>query len=172
MTNEKMAQHLLRGTTENCKKILNQDSQCPDQNLNQKHTHYTCVWVYTVLNVQRLLKAGITQKLQQMPWMTAVINRACKDSRASVLVECGHMLGQTWNKLNQSCPWFSMVPKLHVALHASHAALPMVTLQISPYSNVTFIFAFDFGLDHPVHGGYGSVCPTPRRKKVSVKQRN
>jgi hypothetical protein len=25
-----------------------------------------------------------------------------------------------------------LVPKFHVALHASHAALPMVTLQISP----------------------------------------
>jgi hypothetical protein len=30
-----------------------------------------------------------------------------------------------------------LVPKFHVAPHASHAALPMVTLQISPYTNVT-----------------------------------
>jgi hypothetical protein len=30
-----------------------------------------------------------------------------------------------------------LVPKFHVALHASHAALPMVTLKISPYTNVT-----------------------------------
>jgi hypothetical protein len=30
-----------------------------------------------------------------------------------------------------------LVPKLHVALHASHAALPMVTLKILPYTNVT-----------------------------------
>jgi hypothetical protein len=30
-----------------------------------------------------------------------------------------------------------LVPKFHVALHASHAALPMVTLNISPYTNVT-----------------------------------
>jgi hypothetical protein len=50
------------------------------------------------------------------------------------------------------------------ALHASHAALPMVTLNISPYTNVTFTFDFDFGLDHPVHGGYGSGSPTPRRR--------
>jgi hypothetical protein len=28
-----------------------------------------------------------------------------------------------------------LVPKFHVALHASHGALPMVTLQISPYTN-------------------------------------
>jgi hypothetical protein len=50
-----------------------------------------------------------------------------------------------------------LVPKLHVALHASHAALPMVrvTLNISPYTNVTLTFDFDFGLDHSIHGGYG-----------------
>jgi hypothetical protein len=48
-----------------------------------------------------------------------------------------------------------LVPKFHIALHASHAVLPMVTLQISPYTNVTLTFDFDFRLDHPVHGGYG-----------------
>jgi hypothetical protein len=49
-----------------------------------------------------------------------------------------------------------LVPKFHVALHVSHAALPMVTLTISPYTNVTLTFDFDFGLDQPVHGRYGS----------------
>jgi hypothetical protein len=39
-----------------------------------------------------------------------------------------------------------LVPKFRVALHASHAALPMVTLRISSCSNVTL--TFDFGLDH------------------------
>jgi hypothetical protein len=43
----------------------------------------------------------------------------------------------------------------HVALHASRAALPMVTLKMLPHVNVTLTFNFDFGLDHPVHGGYG-----------------
>jgi hypothetical protein len=33
-----------------------------------------------------------------------------------------------------------LVPKSHVALHASHAALPMVTLQISPCTNVALTF--------------------------------
>jgi hypothetical protein len=47
------------------------------------------------------------------------------------------------------------VPKFHVALHASHADLPMVTFKISPYTNVTLTFDFEFGLDHPVHEGYG-----------------
>jgi hypothetical protein len=42
-----------------------------------------------------------------------------------------------------------------IALHASHAALPMVALEISPSTNVTLTFDFDFGLDHPVHEGYG-----------------
>jgi hypothetical protein len=27
----------------------------------------------------------------------------------------------------------------------------MVTLKISPYTNVTLTFDFDFGLDHPLH---------------------
>jgi hypothetical protein len=30
-----------------------------------------------------------------------------------------------------------LVTKFHVSLHASHAALPMVTLTISPYTNVS-----------------------------------
>jgi hypothetical protein len=47
-----------------------------------------------------------------------------------------------------------LVPKFHVALHASNAAFPMATLKISPYTNMTLTFDFDFGLDHPVHGGY------------------
>jgi hypothetical protein len=63
-------------------------------------------------------------------------------------------------------------PKFQVALHASHAALSMVTLKISPYTNVTLTLDFDFGLDHPVRGRYGWGSHTPRRKKVIVKQRN
>jgi hypothetical protein len=43
------------------------------------------------------------------------------------------------------------VPKFHVALHASHAALPMVTLKMLLYINVT---------DKKVKYGYGS-CATP-----------
>jgi hypothetical protein len=31
-----------------------------------------------------------------------------------------------------------LVPKFHVILHASHAALSMITLKISPYINVTY----------------------------------
>jgi hypothetical protein len=48
-----------------------------------------------------------------------------------------------------------LVTKFHVALHASHAALPMITLKISPCTNATLTSDFDFGLDHPVHWGYG-----------------
>jgi hypothetical protein len=32
---------------------------------------------------------------------------------------------------------------------------PHANIKISPYANVTLTFDFDFGLDHPVHGGYG-----------------
>jgi hypothetical protein len=54
-----------------------------------------------------------------------------------------------------------IVPKSHVALHA----LPMVTLKISPCTDVTLTSDFDFGLDHPVHGGYGLGSPTPRGRR-------
>jgi hypothetical protein len=47
-----------------------------------------------------------------------------------------------------------LAPKFHVALHASHAALRMVSLKISLYTNVTLTFDFDFGLCHSVHLGY------------------
>jgi hypothetical protein len=33
-----------------------------------------------------------------------------------------------------------LVPKFHVALHASHVALPMITLEISHCTNVTWIY--------------------------------
>jgi hypothetical protein len=48
-----------------------------------------------------------------------------------------------------------LVPKFHVLLHASHATLPMVTW---------LWLDFVFGLDHPVHGGYGWGSPRPRRR--------
>jgi hypothetical protein len=46
-----------------------------------------------------------------------------------------------------------LVSKFHVALHASHAALPMVTIKIVPYTNVTLtlvwttLFMGDMGED-------------------------
>jgi hypothetical protein len=61
-----------------------------------------------------------------------------------------------------------LVPKFHVALQASHAALQMVTLKISPYTNITLTFDFDFSLDYPVRGGYGLWSPAPLRKKAIV----
>jgi hypothetical protein len=38
-----------------------------------------------------------------------------------------------------------LVPKFHVALHASHAAVPMVALKISPCTNVTLILTLTLG---------------------------
>jgi hypothetical protein len=46
-----------------------------------------------------------------------------------------------------------LVPKFHVALHAWHAAHPLVTLKILPYTNVTLtlgwitLFMGDMGED-------------------------
>jgi hypothetical protein len=54
--------------------------------------------------------------------------------------------------------WYLEIPsdnRIRHILHASDAALPMVTLKISPYTSVTSTFQFDFGLDHPVHSRYG-----------------
>jgi hypothetical protein len=47
----------------------------------------------------------------------------------------------------------------------------MVTLTISLYTNVTLTFDIGFGLDHPVHGGYGWGRHAWRRMKAIVKQR-
>jgi hypothetical protein len=60
-----------------------------------------------------------------------------------------------------------LVPKFHIALHAFHAALPMVTLKISPCTNVTLtlgwitLFVGDMG--------EGVLHP---EDEVTVKQRN
>jgi hypothetical protein len=60
-----------------------------------------------------------------------------------------------------------LVPKFHVALHASNAALPMVTLKLSPCTNVTLtlgwitLFMGDMG-EGALH----------REDEVTVKQRN
>jgi hypothetical protein len=58
-----------------------------------------------------------------------------------------------------------LVPKFHVSLHASHAALPMVTLKILPYTNVTL--TFDFGLDHLAEGEGAQ-----HQEESNCKQRN
>jgi hypothetical protein len=64
-------------------------------------------------------------------------------------------------------PYYLISPR-----YGNYAALPMVTLKLSLYTNVTFIFDFDFWLDQPVHGGSGRGSPTPKGKKVIDKQRN
>jgi hypothetical protein len=54
-----------------------------------------------------------------------------------------HPEGPATGQLDEDFPWFSLipekmlVPKFHVALHASLTALPMVTLKISPYIRLT-----------------------------------
>jgi hypothetical protein len=92
--------------------------------------------------------------------------RKCPHVKRSVtnikVCEHNHLLHDRAHKLQQLHKWLQhlqfvaeFMPKFHVALHASHAALPMVTLKISSYTNITLTFDFDFGLDHPVHGGHG-----------------
>jgi hypothetical protein len=47
----------------------------------------------------------------------------------------------------------------------------MVTLKISPCTNMTLTFIFDFGLDHSVHGGYEWGSPALiRRSNCQTKK--
>jgi hypothetical protein len=59
-----------------------------------------------------------------------------------------------WLEVSQTRPKFSvvflgsranaeMVPEFRIALHALHAAFPTVTLEISPYTNVTLTLILD-----------------------------
>jgi hypothetical protein len=54
------------------------------------------------------------------------------------------------------------VPKFHVALYASHAALPMVTLEMSPRTNVTLTLGVGDMDEGALH----------QEDEVTVKQRN
>jgi hypothetical protein len=60
-----------------------------------------------------------------------------------------------------------LVPKFHFALHASHAALPMVTLTILPYTNVTLTLGWI-----AMFMGDMGVGALHREDEATVKQRN
>jgi hypothetical protein len=70
-----------------------------------------------------------------------------------------HLEGTATGQLDQGFPWFSLSPEEMLSwypnskLHCRRPP-PMVTLKISPFTNVTLTFELDFGLDHPVHGGF------------------
>jgi hypothetical protein len=83
-----------------------------------------------------------------------------------------HPEGPATGQLDQGFPWFSLVPEKMLScypnstLHATHAALPMATLKISPCTNVTLTL----GCITLFIGGYARGRPTPRRKKLSNKE--
>jgi hypothetical protein len=62
-----------------------------------------------------------------------------------------------------------LVPKFHVPLHASHAALPIVTLKMLPYTNITLTFDFDWITLFMGHMGEGALH-REERKKLSNKE--
>jgi hypothetical protein len=64
-------------------------------------------------------------------------------------------------------PNFELVPKFHATLHASHAALPMVTLKFSPYTKVTLTLGW-------ITLFMGDMCEgvQHREDEVNVKQIN
>jgi hypothetical protein len=64
-----------------------------------------------------------------------------------------------------------LVPKFHVALHASYAALPIITLKFSPCANVTLTSDFDNGWITLFVGDMGERA-LHREDEVTVKQRN
>jgi hypothetical protein len=59
-----------------------------------------------------------------------------------------HPEGPATGQLEQDFPWLSLVPEQMLSwyqnftVHASHAALPMVTLKISPYTKVTYDYSY------------------------------
>jgi hypothetical protein len=75
-----------------------------------------------------------------------------------------HPEGPATGQLDEGFPWFSLVPeqmlvpKFHIAMYASHASLPIVTLKMSPYTNVTLtlvwitLFMGDMG-EEALHRG-------------------
>jgi hypothetical protein len=62
-----------------------------------------------------------------------------------------------------------LVLKFHVALHASHAALPMVTLKILPFTNVTLTLTLGSIALFMGDMGEGALH---QEDKITVKQRN
>jgi hypothetical protein len=70
-----------------------------------------------------------------------------------------------------------LVPKFHMALHASHAALPMIALEISPCTNVTltsgwitlFMGAMGEGALHREDDGTKTIWPTDRQTRCNLK---
>jgi hypothetical protein len=64
-----------------------------------------------------------------------------------------------------------LVLKFHVTLHASHAALPMVTVKISPCTNVTLTLTLTLGLITLSMGDMGEGV-LHRNYEVTVKERN
>jgi hypothetical protein len=80
-------------------------------------------------------------------------------------------------QFDEGFPWFSLVPEqmlswyrnIHVALHASHAALLMVTLKISLCTNVTLTLTLGWITLFMGDMGEGALH---REDEVTVKRRN
>jgi hypothetical protein len=67
-----------------------------------------------------------------------------------------HPEGPATGLLDQGFLSFFSVPEQMLSWYPNSTLHCMlVTLKISLYTNVTLTSDFDFGLDHPVHGGYG-----------------
>jgi hypothetical protein len=75
-----------------------------------------------------------------------------------------HLEGPATGQLDQGFPWSQSKCWVGTQIPRCTACFPcsnMVTLRISPCTNMTL--TFDFGLDHPVQGGYGWGSSTQRR---------
>jgi hypothetical protein len=80
-----------------------------------------------------------------------------------------HPEGPVTSQLDQGFPWFQSKCWVGTRIPRCTSCFPCSPPngnieKISPCTNVTLIFNFDFELVHPVRGGYGWGGPIPKRR--------
>jgi hypothetical protein len=112
------------------------------------HVLYTVWGLSNHIHITIILKNNLLRKRKEKTNTTAQIetNVRARSVNAGLLARCQFASGRSCDHRTRSRISVvflgpranaKFVSKFHVALHASHAALLMVTLKISSYTNVT-----------------------------------